>query len=143
MSAQIETSHPALSRRVIVALTLGAAALVAIAANTAVAFAGLAAGASTSFAPLMIAIYGPFSILGIVAGYIGWRIVRGRSSHPLRVLRVLVPVLLVLSFLPDTISAIVGFIPDSSATGFVSLMIMHVIVVGVGVPVFQRLAPVR
>jgi hypothetical protein len=143
MTTPAQSADRSMPRRAAVVLTLGAAAVVAVAANTVVAVAGVAAGASASFAPLMIAVYGPFSVLGIVAGYVGWRIVRGRAAHPLRVLRVLVPVLLVLSFLPDTISAIVGFIPDSSATGFVSLMIMHVVVVGVGVPVYQRLAPVR
>lgn len=143
MTTQIQRSGRTLSRRAVVVLTLAGAALVAVAANTVVAFAGLSAGASASFAPLMIAVYGPFSALGLVAGYVGWRIVRGRASEPLRMLRVLVPVLLVLSFLPDAITAIVGFIPDGSSTGFVSLMVMHVVVVAVGVPVYQRLAPVR
>ena len=143
MTAQTQRSAPSMSRRGVVVLTLLAAAIVAVLANTVVAFAGIAAGAGASFAPLMVAVYAPFTVLGLVLGYVGWRVVRARVSNPLRVFRVLVPALAVLSFLPDVTSASVGFIPNSSVTGFVSLMIMHVVVVLVGVPVYQRLAPVR
>ncbi|HEX4442113.1 MAG TPA: DUF6069 family protein [Galbitalea sp.] len=141
MTAQAQRSTASMSRRSIVLLTMIAAAVVGVAANAVVAFAGIAAGASPAFAPLSIAVFGPFTVLGLVAGYLGWRIVRARAANPLRLLRILVPVLLVLSFVPDTISAIVGFIPDSSTTGFVALMIMHPIVAAVGVPVYQRLSP--
>ena len=143
MTTQAQRSTASLSHRSVVLLTMIAAAVVGVAANAVVAFAGIAAGASSAFAPLSIAVFGPFTVLGLVAGYVGWRIVRGRASNPLRVLRILVPVLLVLSFVPDTISAIVGFIPDSSITGFVALMIMHLIVVAIGIPVYQRLSPMR
>ncbi len=141
MTAQARpaSAHP--SRRVVVAATLAAGAVIAVAANVVVALAAVAAGARADFAPLTIAVYAPFTVVGIVAGYIGWRIVRRRASSPRRVLTVLVPVLLVLSFAPDTIALIVGFIPNGSVTGYVGLMMMHVVVVAVGVPVFARLAP--
>jgi hypothetical protein len=142
MTTQAQRSTLSLARPGVVALALVAAIVVAVAANTVVALAALAAGASPAFSPLTIAVYGPFTVHGILAGYVGWRIVRGRAANPLRALRVLVPLLLVLSFAPDTVSAIIGFIPGSSLTGFVALMIMHPIVVAVGVPVYQRLAPV-
>jgi hypothetical protein len=118
-----------------------AGAVIVVAANTVVSLAALAAGASPQFLPLTIALYAPFSILGFFAAYVGWRIVRSRASHPAAVLRVLVPVLAILSFVPDTMLAIFGFIPDASITGVVGLAIMHLVVVGVVVPVAQRLAP--
>jgi len=35
-----------------------------------------------------------------------------------------------------------GFIPGTTVTGVVALMLMHLVVAGVTVPVSQRLAPV-
>jgi hypothetical protein len=137
--APAASSRP--SRRLVIAATLGVAAVVAVAANTVVALAAIAAGASSAFAPLTIAVYAPFTIAGLIAGYIGWRLVRGRARAPHRALTILVPVILVLSFIPDTIAMVVGFIPEGSVTGYVGLMLMHVVVVAVGVPVFARLAP--
>ena len=142
MTTQARSGTARFSRRTVVVLTLTAAAIVAIVANSIVAVVALAAGANPAFSPLMLDVYGPFTVLGLVAGYVGWRIVR-RSSRALELLRVLVPVLLVLSFIPDTVSLLIGFIPGTTVTGFVALMIMHPIVVAVGVPVYQRLAPVR
>jgi hypothetical protein len=142
MTTQTQKVTQGISRRTVVVLTLIAAAVVAIVANFVVSLSALAAGADTTFAPLVFYVFGPFTVLGLLAGYVGWRIVRTRAKNPLHVLRVLVPVLAVLSFVPDTVSAIVGFIPGTTVTGFVGLMIMHLVVVGVGVPVYQRLAPV-
>jgi hypothetical protein len=68
--------------------------------------------------------------------------VRARVARPRAVLRVLVPVLLVLSFLPDVVLLVTGFIPGTTVTGAVALMLMHLTVAGVAVPVAQRLAPV-
>ncbi len=120
-----------------------AGAIVAVAATTVVSLAALAAGATMQFLSLTIALYAPFSILGFAAAYVGWRIIRSRAKHPAAVLRVLVPVLTVLSFIPDTVLAITGFIPGASLTGVIGLALMHLVVVAVAVPVAQRLAPVR
>jgi hypothetical protein len=56
---------------------------------------------------------------------------------------VLVPVLAVMSFVPDTVLAITGFIPGTTLTGVVALMLMHLVVVAIAVPLCARLAPVR
>lgn len=125
------------------AVLLAAGAIVAVAANTVIAMAALAAGASSAFSPLLVFVYGPFTVVGLLAAYVGWRIVRSRSRNPRRVLAVLVPVLTVLSFVPDTFLALRGFIPDTSLTGVVALMLMHLVVVGTAVPLFARLGPVR
>jgi len=58
------------------------------------------------------------------------------------VLRVLVPVVLLLSFIPDAILIITRFIPGTTLVGGLSLSAMHVIVAAVAVPVAQRIAPV-
>ncbi|MES2170301.1 MAG: DUF6069 family protein [Actinomycetota bacterium] len=131
------------ARRLTVSLLVGAGALVALAANSIVAIAAVAAGANAAFPPLMTALYGPFSVVGVVIAYLGWSIIRSRAAHPARVLRVLVPVLSVLSFVPDSVLLATGFIPGASPTAVVALMIMHVVVIGVAVPLSLRLAPLR
>lgn len=124
-------------------LVLVAGAIIAIAANAVVAFSAIAAGASSEFHPLMFPIFAAFTVIGYFAAYLGWRIVRARAAHPAAVLRVLVPVLTVLSFIPDVVVLATGFIPNSSSTAVIALALMHLVVVAVAVPVFLRVAPVR
>jgi uncharacterized membrane protein YtjA (UPF0391 family) len=115
---------------------------IAIVASVIDAYAAYAAGASTTFAALRPAIFAPFVAIGVIAAYLGWSIIRRRTANPAKVLRVLVPVLLVLSFVPDAILLMTGFIPGATLTGVVALAIMHLIVVAVAVPLNLRLAPV-
>src|SRR5688572_19527709 len=131
MTTLTETSAPVASVRTTV-LTLVAAVAAAVAAASVIAFAAIAAGA-TAFPPLMPYVYGPFAAIGLLAAYAGWRIVRRVAPNPRAVLRVLVPVLLVLSFIPDTVLLLTGFIPGTTTAGAVALMFMHVIVVAVAV----------
>src|SRR6187402_1770159 len=113
-------------------LLLAAAVAVAGVSAAAVAAAALAVDPHAGFPPLMPQVYLGFVVLGVLAGYLGWRLVRARVRRPLTVLRVLVPVLLVLSLVPDTLLLFTGFIPGTTATGAVALMLMHPIVVAVG-----------
>jgi Family of unknown function (DUF6069) len=138
--ARTATSSPTRARTIAV---LAAGAVVAILANSTIAVVARASGASADFSPLQIFVYAPFTVVGLIAAYAGWRIVRQRVRHPAAVLRVIVPVLTVLSFAPDTILAITGFIPGASLTAVVALGLMHLVVVGVAVPICARLAPVR
>lgn len=124
------------------AVLLAAALVVAGLANSVIALTAHAAGASSDYAPLMPPVYLAFTAVGILGGYLGWRIVRRVARHPARALRVLVPVALVLSWVPDVILAIVGFIPGTTLTGAVGLGLMHAVVVAVAVPVYARIAPV-
>jgi hypothetical protein len=124
-------------------LAVTAGAVVAIGANSIDAFAAIAAGTSSSFAPLWPAVYAPFSVVGVVAAFVGWSIIRRRTSRPAAVLRMLVPVLAVLSFVPDAVLLATGFIPGASLTAVLALAIMHVVVVAVAVPLCMRLAPVH
>lgn len=123
------------------ALTLLAAIAIAIAAAEIIALSAVAAGA-TPFPALMPLVFGPFAAIGILAGYLGWRIVRSRVRNPRRVLSVLVPVVLLLSFVPDIVLMVTQFIPGTSTLGVIALMLMHLTVAGIVVPVAARLAPV-
>ena len=126
--------------RTVVALILGI--VVAVLANSLIALAAIAAGASSGFSPLAIYVYGPFTVIGLLAAYVGWRVVRRRALRPAAALRVLVPVVTVLSFAPDTILALTRFIPGTSLTAVAGLALMHLVVVAVAVPMSARLAPV-
>ena len=121
---------------------LAAAFAVAGLANSVIALAAGAAGASSAYAPLMPPVYLAFTAIGVLGGYLGWRIVRRASANPARVLRVLVPVALVLSWVPDVILAVVQFIPGTNLTGAIGLALMHAVVVAVAVPVYAGVAPV-
>jgi hypothetical protein len=140
-----DTATPATSSptRVHTATILAVGVIVAILANSVIAIAAHAAGANANFSPLQIFVYAPFTAVGLIAAYIGWRIVGRRAHHPAATLRVLVPVLTVLSFAPDSILAITGFIPGATLTAVVALGLMHLVVVAVAVPICARIAPVR
>jgi hypothetical protein len=144
MPATISATLPASSTtnaRTVVVLIVGV--VVTVIANSVIAIAAMAAGASSAFSPLAIYVYGPFTVIGFVVAYSGWLVVRRRALRPAAALRVLVPVLTVLSFAPDTILALTRFIPGTSLTAVVGLALMHLLVVAVAIPVSARLAPVR
>ena len=124
------------------ALLLIAAVVVAGLANTVVALAAVAAGAPSTYGPLTAPAYLTFTTVGVLVGYLGWRIVRRSVPRPARVLRVLVPVVLVLSWIPDVLLAALQFIPGTTLTGALALGLMHAVVVAVAVPVYARIAPV-
>jgi len=124
------------------AVLLVAAIVVAGVANSIIALVAIAAGASSAYAPLTLPVYLAFTVVGVLVGYVGWRIIRNRVQHPARVLRVLVPIVLVLSWVPDVILAIVQFIPGTTLTGALALGLMHAVVVAVAVPVYAKVAPV-
>ena len=124
------------------AVPLVAGIVVAGTATTVVAFAALAAGADPRFAPLSAPASLTFTVVGVLAAYAGWRVVRRFARNPAATLRILVPVVLVLSFVPDVVLGITRFIPYTDTTGAVALAIMHVVVAGVAVPLSARLAPV-
>ena len=129
------------SRSNIRSAVLGAGAILAVAANAVVATGGVAAGASPSFGPLSVPAYATFTLIAFALAHIGWRVVRARASNPERLLRVLVPVATVLSFIPDGVLLATGFIPGSSPTAVAALAIMHLVVVAVVVPVSRVVAP--
>jgi hypothetical protein len=133
---------PAITRsRAALVLVVGIA--IAVLTNWIIATAALSAGASGAFSPLMIYVFGPFTVLGLLAAYVGWSIVRRRSRRPAATLRMLVPVTTALSFAPDTILALTRFIPGTSVGAVIALALMHLVVVAIAVPMCARLAPLH
>ena len=122
-------------------LTAGLVAIIAaLAANAIVSQVALAAGASEDFQPLTFAAYGFFTVIGVVAGLVGWLLVRG-TANAAATLRWLVPTVLVVSLVPDVL---VGFSDRAGVSwgAVAALMVMHVVVTVIAVFTFSRLLPV-
>lgn len=117
-------------------LVLALAVIVAVAVNAVVAWLARGAGATPGFPPLTVPVFGGFTLVGVLVGWAGWRIIQHRSRRPGRLLGWLVPVVGVLSFLPDVALGVLKFIPGVTWPGVLGLMVMHVVVIAVAVPAY-------
>ena len=95
------------------------------------------------FQQLTLAVYGPLTVLGAVIAAVVWHLVVARSRNASGVLRVLVPVVLVLSLIPDVMLLVNDSQPGTTTAGVVALMLMHVAVAAVLVPALRRFTPPR
>jgi hypothetical protein len=133
MATITPTERPSTRSRMRAGIILLAAAVVAILLNAVVA---AVAGAPSGYGPLTPPAYGLFTVLGLGIGWLGWRLVLSRARDPRRTLSVLVPVVLVASFIPDILLLVLRFIPGTTTSAAVALMAMHVVVVLVAVPAY-------
>jgi hypothetical protein len=100
---------------------LGLAAVAAAAVNTGIALAATAlddGGIGVGLAP---AAYLPATVVGLLVGAIGWTLIARRSP---RALRVVVPAVLVLTWIPDLLLLTAG----ATAANVAGLMLMHLVV---------------
>jgi hypothetical protein len=93
------------------------------------------------FQPLTLPVYGFLTVVGAIVGAIAWHLVVSRSRNASRVLRVLVPTVLVLSLIPDVMLLVNESQPGTTTAGVVALMLMHVGVAAAAVPAFRRFIP--
>lgn len=124
-----------------IALAAVVAAVLTGAVNAAIALIAVALGA-TATPPLTPAIDIAFSVVTSVAGAIGWTIVNRRSADPRRVLKVLAPALLLVSFIPDIALGAATAATTGSAP-ILALALMHVASIGIALPVYARLLPLK
>lgn len=115
-----------------------AAIVVASIADAVLALLALAAGAPDDFRPLRASSYIFLTAVGVVAGAVGWAIVRKVSNDPEALVRWLVPALVVVSFVPDFL-----LFGDGGATGVTALLLMHVVVAAVAVFTYRKVMPLR
>lgn len=116
------------------ALILIAAVIVAVALNALIAMAAIASGAPAQYGPLLPPVYAGLTAVGVVVGWFGWSAIRARARNPRRTLAVLVPVVGILSFVPDIVLLTTGFIPGTTGAAVLALMTMHVATIAVAVP---------
>ncbi|ANY08625.1 hypothetical protein [Pseudonocardia sp. HH130630-07] len=78
------------------------------------------------------------TVVGVLIGVVGWTLVRALVPRPSAVLRILVPVVVVLSVVPLPMQAAAGM----STPMIVGLMVMHVVVAVPTVLALRRVLPV-
>lgn len=114
------------------------AGAIASALNAVVALVSLAAGADPAVQGLTPGAYITFTVVGVLVGAIGWTLIsRARSAR--RILAVLVPVVLLVSLIPDAALALAG--GSAALIAGIGLGVMHVVTVAVAVPVYRKLLP--
>jgi hypothetical protein len=124
-----------------VATGTAAAAVAAVAVNAGVAAVALGLGASPAFLPLQFAPFAALTVLGTIAGALGWSIVRRRAARPAQVLSRLVPLVVLASFVPDVAALVTGIFVGTSALAVGALMVMHVVVTTAAVVAFRLVLP--
>lgn len=135
MSTVTAPSTPTSALRI--AAGLAAAAVVAALVNAMIGTLGaLVAGA----APTGLALPAPVvaSVAGVLVGAAGWALVRRFAARPAAALRVVVPVAVVVTWIPDLLLLAGG----ATVANALVLMAMHVVVAASVVPVLARVLPV-
>jgi hypothetical protein len=122
-------------------LAILAGAVVGALGTTVIAAIAHGVGVSHSFSPLQPGAYIGLIVFGVLAGGVGWQLVRTRARQPAQLLRTLVPVVVLVSFVPDITIGILG---SDHATwgGVVALMAAHVVVAIAAVASFATFLPV-
>lgn len=136
MTASVTTTRAPSRSRLRTAGILAAAMVVAVGLNAVVALVATSLGAPSGYGPLTVPAYALFTVLGIAAGWAGWVIVTHRSRDPRRALAVLVPLVTVVSLVPDVLLLALRFIPGTTPAAAIALMVMHLVVVAVAVPAY-------
>lgn len=121
-----------------VALGAAGAIVAALVVNTGIAYGTSALHPATNTGLIPVA-YGPLTVLGVLAGIVGWAVVRGRATSPRALLRVLVPVVFVVSLVPGIVVLALG----SSPVNVVGLWVMHLVVTIAIVTTAARVLPLR
>ncbi|MEO6082370.1 MAG: DUF6069 family protein [Umezawaea sp.] len=114
------------------------AALACVAVNSAIAVLASAALPDGGVRMgLQLREYAPLTVVGILLGTLAWYAIRGRARKPRTVLRILVPVALLVSFVPDF-----GIL-NAGATllNSLALIAMHLVVAAITLPTLIRVAP--
>ncbi|MFF4258800.1 DUF6069 family protein [Streptomyces sp. NPDC001663] len=104
--------------------------------NAVIAVLAQAAGAPDDFRPLKPGSYIFLTAVGVAAGAAGWAAVRKLSGKPEGLIRWLVPVVVIVSFVPDFF-----LYGDGGATGVVALLVMHVAVAAIAVTAYRKVMP--
>jgi hypothetical protein len=113
------------------ALRLGLGALAAAAVNTAIALVASALDDGGIGMGLMPVAYLPLTVIGFLIAVVGWTMIARRAP---KALRVVVPVALVLTWIPDLLLLTAG----ATAANVVGLMLMHTVVATAVVVVGRR-----
>lgn len=123
-----------------IALAALVAAVGGSVASAIIAVIAKALGAPDDAQQLQLGAYVSFTVVGVLIGAIGWSIVLRRVSASRALLTRLVPITVVVLFVPDVLIAVGGTATWGTA---VALMVMHVAVAAVAVASYARFMPAR
>ena len=137
-TAPVSLARPA---RTAVPLAVVSAAVGGIALSAVVAAVARGAGVSDKFRPMMVATFAPLIVLSLLIAVAVWQRVRSRSADPVRTMSRLVPVVVVLSLVPDVLVGVGGSMAHTTWGGVFALMTMHLLVSAVGVASFAYFLP--
>ncbi|WP_328504423.1 DUF6069 family protein [Streptomyces sp. NBC_00457] len=104
--------------------------------NAVIAVLAHAMSAPDDFNPLEPPSYVFLTALSVLAGAVGWGIVRRLSQDPERLLRRLVPSVVVISLVPDFF-----LFDEGEVIGVVALLVMHLAVAVIAVQAYRRVMP--
>lgn len=113
------------------------AIILASLANALIAVLARALDAPDDFDPLEPSAYIGLTTLGVLAGAVGWAVVRRFAKDPGRLLGRLAPAVVVVSFVPDFF-----LFDEGGATGVAALLVMHVVVAVIAVKAYRTGMPV-
>ncbi|MGA5763438.1 DUF6069 family protein [Nonomuraea bangladeshensis] len=105
--------------------------------NALIALAAQALGADSAVVPgLTPPAYLSLTLIGVILGATGWTIVRRFAEDPARMLSWLVPLVMVISLIPDVLIAL-----SLDPVGGIALGLMHFAVLFVALAAFRRFLP--
>ncbi len=133
----------AVPRRAQLPTAIVIAAAIAIVADVIIAAVAHAAGASSQFKPLLVSSFAPLTIVGLVVAAIAWTTIRARATNPWRILRALIPGVVLVSLVPDIAVGVSKSQAHTTWGAVVALMVMHLAVSAAGVGTFWILLPIR
>jgi len=121
------------------------AALIAAAATGLVdAFIGIIALALGAKVTLTLS-PGPdvaFAVIASIVGAFGWTFIARRFSNPRRVLQIVAPVVLLLSFIPDALFA-AATVTTTGWAPVAALLLMHIATISLALATYGTVIPIR
>ena len=137
------SSEPSATRPTIVVSIAWIVGAVVVACLADLVFASIAhaAGSPHKFSPLKPVSFVPLTVFGIVIGAIGWALIRRYAARPRAVLKIVVPLVVALSWLPDIMLYINKTKAGTTERGVATLMVMHLTVAAIAVFAFLKAMP--
>jgi hypothetical protein len=141
-------SYRNLPTRIALPIALVASVVASLIVELIIAAIAHAAGAYSDFHPFTFSgLIGP-TVLGLVVAVVVWELVRRRAADPVAVMRRLVPIVVVLSWVPDialgaTHRAGTSQVAHTTWGEVAALMVMHLFVAAIGIGLFSQLLPLR
>ncbi len=141
-------SYRNLPTRIALPIALVASVVASLIVELIIAAIAHGAGAYSDFQPLTFSgLIGP-TVVGLLIAVVVWELVRRRAGDPVAVMRRLVPIVIVLSWVPDialgaTHREATTQLPHTTWGEVAALMVMHLFVAAIGLGLFSQLLPLR